>query len=57
MHGEIYAELANKGKLIDAHDLLISATARYHDLSILTDNVDEFSREPSRSQRIGQVLS
>lgn len=46
MHAEIYAELAKKGQPIGAHDLIIAATARYHDLSILTDNVEEFSRVP-----------
>jgi predicted nucleic acid-binding protein len=44
IHAGIYAELAKKGQLIGAHDLIIAATARCHDLSILTDNVDEFSR-------------
>ena len=46
VHAELYADLAKKGQLIGAHDLIIAATARYHDLSILTDNVDEFSRVP-----------
>jgi predicted nucleic acid-binding protein len=46
VHAEIYAELARKGELIGAHDLIIAATARHHDLSILTDNIDEFSRVP-----------
>jgi tRNA(fMet)-specific endonuclease VapC len=46
VHAEIYAELATKGKMIGAHDLLIAATARCHDLSVLTDNVQEFSRVP-----------
>jgi len=46
VHAEIYAELANKGQMIGAHDLIIAATARHHDLSILTDNVEEFSRVP-----------
>jgi predicted nucleic acid-binding protein len=45
-HAEIYAQLAKKGQLIGAHDLIIAATARFHDLSLLTDNVDEFSRVP-----------
>jgi predicted nucleic acid-binding protein len=45
-HAEIYAELAKKGQPIGADDLIIAATARYHELSILTDNVDEFSRVP-----------
>jgi predicted nucleic acid-binding protein len=44
VHAAIHAELASKGQLIGAHDLIIAATARHHDLSILTDNVDEFSR-------------
>ncbi len=47
LHAEIYAELAKKGQLIGAHDLIIAATARQHDLPILTDNFDEFSRVPS----------
>jgi len=46
VHAEIHAELAMKGQMIGAHDLIIAATARHHDLSILTDNVDEFSRVP-----------
>lgn len=46
LHAEIYAELAKTGQMIGAHDLIIAATARHHDLSILTDNVAEFSRVP-----------
>ena len=46
VHAEIYAQLAKKGQMIGAHDLIIAATARCHDLSILTDNVQEFSRVP-----------
>ena len=46
VHAEIWAELATKGLLIGAHDLIIAATARHHGFSILTDNVDEFSRVP-----------
>ena len=46
IHAEIYAELAKKGQMIGAHDLMIAATALHHGLSILTDNVDEFSRVP-----------
>lgn len=45
-HAEIYAELTKKGQMIGAHDLIIAATARCHDLSLLTDNVKEFSRVP-----------
>lgn len=29
-----------------AHDLIIAATARCHNLALLTDNVPEFSRVP-----------
>jgi tRNA(fMet)-specific endonuclease VapC len=46
VHAEIYAELAKTGHMIGAHDLMIAATARCHDLSILTTNVQEFSRVP-----------
>ncbi|HBI46647.1 MAG TPA: VapC toxin family PIN domain ribonuclease [Planctomycetales bacterium] len=46
VHAEISAELAKKGQMIGAHDLIIAATARYHNLSMLTANVDEFSRIP-----------
>jgi len=46
LHAEIYAELAKKGQMIGAHDLIIAATARHHDLALLTDNVQEFSRVP-----------
>ncbi len=47
LHAAIYSELAKKGQLIGAHDLIIAATARHHDHSLLTDNVDEFSRVPA----------
>lgn len=46
LHAGMYAELAKKGQMIGAHDLIIAATARYHDLSIVTDNSAEFSRVP-----------
>ena len=46
IHAEIHADLAKKGQMIGAHDLIIAATARCHDLSVLTDNVKEFSRVP-----------
>jgi tRNA(fMet)-specific endonuclease VapC len=45
-HAELYAELARRGQLIGAHDLIIAATARYHDFPLLTDNTEEFSRIP-----------
>jgi predicted nucleic acid-binding protein len=46
VHAEICAELARKGQMIGAHDLIIAATARCHDLALLTDNIQEFSRVP-----------
>ena len=46
VHAEIGALLAAAGQMIGAHDLIIAATARCHDLSVLTDNVEEFSRVP-----------
>jgi tRNA(fMet)-specific endonuclease VapC len=45
-HAEIYADLAKQGQMIGAHDLIIAATARFHNLTLLTDNVREFSRVP-----------
>jgi len=43
-HAEIFSDLTKRGKLIGAHDLIIAATASFHDMSILTENVDEFSQ-------------
>ncbi len=37
-------ELSHQGRLIGAHDMIIAATALYHNLSLLTENVEEFSR-------------
>jgi predicted nucleic acid-binding protein len=44
VHAEIEAELAGKGQIIGAHDLIIAAIARSNNLALLTDNVEEFSR-------------
>ncbi len=43
-HAKVCAELAQKGQQIGAHDLMIAATALCHNHSLLTDNIDEFSR-------------
>jgi tRNA(fMet)-specific endonuclease VapC len=43
---EIHAELVKNGQMIGANDLIIAATAQCHDLSVLTENVQEFSRVP-----------
>lgn len=45
-HAQLYAELSQQGRLIGAHDMIIAATALHHNLSLLTDNVEEFSRVP-----------
>jgi tRNA(fMet)-specific endonuclease VapC len=45
-HAMLHAELARQGQLIGAHDMIIAATALHHGLSLLTDNVEEFSRVP-----------
>jgi tRNA(fMet)-specific endonuclease VapC len=46
VHAELYAFLAKIGKMIGPNDLIIAATARWHDFAVLTDDVDEFSRVP-----------
>ena len=43
-YAQVYAELSRQGRLIGAHDMIIAATALHHNLSLLTDNVEEFSR-------------
>jgi predicted nucleic acid-binding protein len=43
-HAQLYAELSQQGRLIGAHDMIVAATALHHDLSLLTENVEEFSR-------------
>jgi predicted nucleic acid-binding protein len=45
-HAEIFADLATRGMLIGAHDLLIAATAIHHQYGVLTTNSREFSRVP-----------
>lgn len=45
-YGEIRAFLQGKGKLIGANDLLIAAHALALDVTLVSDNVREFSRVP-----------
>jgi predicted nucleic acid-binding protein len=45
-HARIHAELVQQGQRIGAHDMIIAATALYHGMPLLTDNIDEFSRVP-----------
>lgn len=43
-YGAIRAELARSGSPIGPNDLLIAATARAHDATLISHNLDEFSR-------------
>jgi tRNA(fMet)-specific endonuclease VapC len=43
-YGLLRADLASRGTPIGSNDLMIAATARVHDLIVITNNVDEFSR-------------
>lgn len=45
-YAEIRAYLSRKGQLIGPNDLLIAAHALALDLTLVTDNVDEFARVP-----------
>ena len=44
--GDLKAQLRKQGMLIEDFDLVIAATARSHDLSLVTNNVDHFGRIP-----------
>jgi tRNA(fMet)-specific endonuclease VapC len=44
---EIRSLLRRRGMLIPDFDILIAATALYHDLTLLTFNVDHFQRIPN----------
>ena len=46
-YGLIRAELAVLGHPIGPNDLLIAATARAHDMTLVTNNTREFSRVPA----------
>ena len=43
-YGLLRADLGRAGTPIGANDLMIAAIARHHDVSVVTHNVDEFSR-------------
>lgn len=45
-HAELWADLAERGMLIDPHDMLIAATALASGLDVATLNVRHFSRVP-----------
>lgn len=46
VHAGVWAELAERGQVIGAHDLWIAATAIAHGLAVATGNAAEFSRVP-----------
>jgi tRNA(fMet)-specific endonuclease VapC len=46
LFGDIKADLRKKGLLIEDMDLLIAATAREHDLTLVTNNASHFERIP-----------
>ena len=53
-HARIWMDLAARGELIGAHDLLIAATALAHGYGILTMNNREFARVPGLVVRQSQ---
>jgi tRNA(fMet)-specific endonuclease VapC len=46
VHAGVWAELAERGQVIGAHDLWIAATAIAHGLAVASRNAAEFSRVP-----------
>ena len=46
VHAELFADLANRGQMIGAHDLIIAATAKFHESALLTTNLADFARIP-----------
>jgi len=46
VHAEVWAQLAERGHLIGAHDLWIAATAIGHGLALATGNASDFKRVP-----------
>ena len=46
VHARLWAQLAARGTLLGAHDLLIAATAVAADMGIVTLNLREFRRVP-----------
>jgi tRNA(fMet)-specific endonuclease VapC len=46
LYGENRARLERQGTIIGAMDLLIAAQAKSYDLTLVTNNINEFSRIP-----------
>ena len=47
MHARLWADLAEEGRLIGAHDLWLAAACLTHDLRLATADVREFKRVPA----------
>ena len=47
MHARLWADLAEEGRLIGAHDLWLAAVCLAHGLRLATANVREFRRVPA----------
>ena len=47
VHARLWADLAEEGRLIGAHDLWLAAACLTHDLRLATANVREFGRVPA----------
>ncbi len=45
-YGEIRTDLERKGQVIGPNDLMIAATAKTYEMTLVTHNVREFSRVP-----------
>jgi tRNA(fMet)-specific endonuclease VapC len=46
LHAALWAQLAESGQVIGAHDLIIAATALSFDLTLVTLNIRHFERVP-----------
>jgi tRNA(fMet)-specific endonuclease VapC len=46
VHADVWAQLAEQGQVIGAHDLWIAATALSHGLAVATRNAGDFERVP-----------
>ena len=53
--GQIRAHLENTGQILPDADIQIAATARYHDLELVTGNIRHFERIPNLN--INPILS
>ncbi len=47
LHARLWADLAEEGRVIGAHDLWLAAACLTHDLRMATANVREFRRVPA----------